>query len=255
MRMFHRTRPAAAALATALTLAAFGCAGNPAAPRSSTAPIVAVDVGHSPTRPGTISARGIPEHAHNRKLAQDLLAQLHADGYTQSFLIRATDKTLSLEERAEAAVDRGADLLISVHHDSVQPHYLEKRRAFGRMVGYSKGISGYSLFCSGAGGAAPESLRLATEIGRQLRTSGLTPSLHHAEEIPGESRDLVDAQLGVYRFDELVLLRTTGIPSVLFEAGVIVDRDEERRLAKAGYRKRIAQALSRGVTVFAPPPR
>jgi N-acetylmuramoyl-L-alanine amidase len=146
MRMFHRCRPAAAALATALTLAVCGCAGNPAAPRSSAAPIVAVDVGHSPTQPGTISARGIPEHAYNRKLAQDLLAQLHADGYTQSFLIRATDKTLSLEERAEAAVDRGADLLISVHHDSVQPHYLEKRRAFGRMVGYSKGISGYSLF-------------------------------------------------------------------------------------------------------------
>jgi N-acetylmuramoyl-L-alanine amidase len=65
----------------------------------------------------------------------------------------------------------------------------------------------------------------------------------------------MDAQLGVYRFDQLVLLRTTGIPSVLVEAGVIVDRDEERRLANAGYRKRIAQALSRGVTAFAPPPR
>jgi len=252
MRMFHRTRPAAAALATALTLAAFGCAGNPAAPRSSHR---GWDVGHSPTQPGTISARGIPEHAYNRKLAQDLLAQLHADGYTQSFLIQATNRTLSLEERAEAAIDRGADLLISVHHDSVQPRYLEKRPAFGRRVGYSKGISGYSLFYSGAGGAAPESLRLATEIGRQLRTSGLTPSLHHAEEIPGESRERVDAQLGVYRFDQLVLLRTTGLPSVLVEAGVIVDRDEERRLANAGYRKRIAQALSRGVTAFAPPPR
>jgi N-acetylmuramoyl-L-alanine amidase len=83
--------------------------------------VVAVDVGHSPTEPGAISAGGVPEHAYNRKLAKDLLAQLHADGYTQSFLIKPTEKGMSLQECAESAVARGASILISIHHDSVQP--------------------------------------------------------------------------------------------------------------------------------------
>jgi N-acetylmuramoyl-L-alanine amidase len=84
-----------------------------------------------------------------------------------------------------------------------------------------------------------------------LRAAGLTPSLHHAEDIPGEARELVDESLGIYRFDKLILLRTAGIPSVLFEAGVIVDRDEERQFRDPAYRGRTARALSRAVTAFA----
>jgi len=251
MRMSHQHRAVAAAVAATVTLAIGGCAGPPAHPHSPGVPVVAVDIGHSPTEPGAISAGGVPEHAYNRKLANDLLTQLHADGYTQSFVIKPTEKGMSLQERAESAVARGASILISVHHDSVQPRYLKQHRVFGRVVGYSEGISGYSLFYSEAGHAGDDSLRLATEIGRQLRAAGLTPSLHHAEDIPGERRELVDESLGIYRYDKLILLRAAGIPSVLFEAGVIVDRDEERQFRDPAYREQIARALSRAVTAFA----
>jgi N-acetylmuramoyl-L-alanine amidase len=40
-------------------------------------------------------------------------------------------------------------------------------------------------------------------------------------------RKLVDATAGVYRYDQLIVLRRTRMPAVLLEAGSIVDRQEE----------------------------
>ena len=45
-------------------------------------------------------------------------------------------------------------------------------------------------------------------------------------------RELVDATNGVYRYDQLIVLRTTQMPAVLLEAGSIVNRKEELELAK-----------------------
>ena len=46
------------------------------------------------------------------------------------------------------------------------------------------------------------------EVGARLRDACLVPTLHHAEKIPGESRELLDAQLGIYRFDDLAALKS-----------------------------------------------
>jgi N-acetylmuramoyl-L-alanine amidase len=35
-------------------------------------------------------------------------------------------------------------------------------------------------------------------------------------------RELVDAEVGVYRFDQLIVLRMTRMPAVLLEAGSII---------------------------------
>lgn len=35
------------------------------------------------------------------------------------------------------------------------------------------------------------------------------PSLHHAEPIHGENRELLDTTLGIYRFDDLTVLKKT----------------------------------------------
>ena len=44
-------------------------------------------------------------------------------------------------------------------------------------------------------------------------------------------RELVDEAAGVYRYDQLVVLRLTHMPAVLLEAGSIVNRREELALA------------------------
>src|SRR5262245_26944423 len=40
-------------------------------------------------------------------------------------------------------------------------------------------------------------------------------------------RLLVDAKVGVYRYDQLIVLKSTRMPAVLLEAGSIINRNEE----------------------------
>jgi N-acetylmuramoyl-L-alanine amidase len=61
-------------------------------------------------------------------------------------------------------------------------------------------------------------------------------------------RRWADYAAGVHYYDNLVVLRTATVPAVLLEAGVILNRGEERLLAQNAYRKKLAGKIARGVT-------
>ena len=63
----------------------------------------------------------------------------------------------------------------------------------------------------------------------------------------GENRPFADELNGVHFFDHLAVARSASMPSVLVEAGVIVNREEERRMSDPAVRRRIAEAIARGV--------
>jgi len=62
--------------------------------------------------------------------------------------------------------------------------------------------------------------------------------------------ELVDADAGVYRYDQLVVLRSTRMPAVLLEAGSIVNRQEELELATPERRLMVAEAVTAAVENF-----
>lgn len=208
---------------------------------------VAVDTGHSPRQPGATSATGIGEFYFNQRLAAELVAALQAAGFSASRQLNADGRIGGLRERTRAAADMAAALFLSIHHDSVQPHYLQERTVNGVTRRHTERFSGHSLFVSARNAQAAASEALARRIGARLRSSGLRPTLHHAEPITGENRPLLDAELGVYRFDDLVVLHSASMPAVLIEAGIIVNRDEERALATPAHRQRIIDAVVQGV--------
>jgi N-acetylmuramoyl-L-alanine amidase len=210
---------------------------------------IAIDVGHTRASQGAVSARGVGEHAFNEIAASALLEELRHGGDRASFIIDGT-ASRSFDSRAEAAVRGKADLLVSIHHDSVQPRYLDTWNYKGKPHRYSDRFAGYSLFYSGKNARPRESLRLATALGDSLIASGFHPTLHHAEAIPGEHRELVDRKLGVYRFDDLILLKHSSIPAVLVEGGIVVNRDEEQRLTDPRYRRGLVLAIAKGLRRF-----
>lgn len=210
---------------------------------------VALDIGHTLKDPGAISARGQSEFSFNLRLAHEIHAGL-ASANIESFLINDDGAIVSLEDRTVLAALGGAELFVSVHHDSVQPHYLSEWTVDGQIHRFSDHFRGFSLFVSQRNTAYPESLYFATLLGEHLIAQALTPTLHHAEPIPGENRPLLNEQLGIYRFDNLFVLRTATMPAVLFEAGVIVHRDEELDLSDQDYRARHVNALVAAVHDF-----
>jgi N-acetylmuramoyl-L-alanine amidase len=209
-------------------------------------PTIAVDVGHSRAVPGATSAHGRVEFEFNLELAADIDTALRRNGLATR-LIGAEGDMARLSARTASA--RGADFLLSVHHDSVQPHFLEGWQWQGGDRLYSDRYSGFSLFVSHKNPALAASLRCASAIGAALRQAGFRPSLYHAERIPGESKPFADRENGVHYYDNLVVLITAASPAVLLEAGVIVNREEAITAAEPETRRRMAAAVAAGVSV------
>jgi N-acetylmuramoyl-L-alanine amidase len=221
-----------------LILLAAACA--PAQARST----VAIDVGHFLEEPGATSARGRPELEFNRELSLDITAAVQARGLG-AVLIGADGFMARLVSRTAAAAN--ADFLLSVHHDSVQPHFLETWEYDRVERLFCDRYSGFSLFVSRKNAAVGPSLACASAIGAALRRAGFSPSLYHADPIPGESKPFADRANGVHYYDNLVVLKTARTPAVLLEAGVIVNRDEELNVRSEGVRGRIAAAVAEGL--------
>ncbi len=211
---------------------------------------VAIDPGHTRTNPGAISARGRTEREFNELLASRFLDELLRAGFAKAFLTNVADDVLSLADRPRIAAARRAQLLVSIHHDSAQPHLLSHWDYAGKHRAYTDSFSGYSLFVSNRNGDPVGSLRFARLLGTQLRTTCLNPTLHHAVTIPGEGREVVDPGLGIYRFNDLAVLAGASMPAVLVEAGVIVNRRDELLLRSSSHRRKIALALAEAVIAY-----
>jgi N-acetylmuramoyl-L-alanine amidase len=205
---------------------------------------IAVDVGHYLKEPGAISARGVPEFDYNLRLARELDAALRAAGH-RTLLIGDDGLAEQLGGRAPRA--KGMDLFISIHHDSVKLRYLSMWEYEGTPRFYSDRFTGHSLFVSRLNPNASASLKCASAIGAAMRKSGFTPTPHHADPILGENRPFADEPNGVHYFDNLAVLKTATIPALLFEAGIIVNRDEELRLREPAVRKEIVAAIVSGI--------
>jgi N-acetylmuramoyl-L-alanine amidase len=192
-----------------------------------------VDVGHYAAEPGVISASGVPEFEYNLALALDVKAELEKR-QMQTRLIGEKGDYAVLHHRTRDA--QGADLFVSIHHDSVKERLLPEADRF----------SGFSLFVSKFNPQADKSLACASAIGARLRGAGFAPSRYHADMVLGESRPFADEANGVHYYDNLAVARTARMASVLVEAGVIVNREEERRLREPEVRRRIAVAVAEG---------
>lgn len=210
---------------------------------------IAIDVGHTLSQPGATSARGVAEFVFNRTLAVEIGAALKARGRS-GFLVGAEGGMERLTNRTAAA--SSASFFLSVHHDSVQPHYLSTWEHEGVQMNYSDRFSGYSLFVSRKNPALAASIACASAIGASLRSAGFRPSLYHAERIAGEAKAFADKENGVHFYDNLIVLKSARSPAVLFEAGVIVNRDEELELRSEERRLRMADAVAAGLARCVP---
>ena len=208
---------------------------------------MALDPGHTDAHPGAVSVRGIPEVSYNDAFVAVLGPRLSRDGF-RVLVTRGPGEEIELSARADRANARRASVLLSIHHDSVQEDLLEEVPQNGRTAMRTvRPVRGYSLFVSGQNPRYEDSLKVAEAIGRRLLALGRPPTLHHAEAIPGEGRTLIDARLGIYRFDELVVLREASCPAVLLEVGVLVDEADEAYVSAPARREAISDAIVEGL--------
>ncbi|UGX92334.1 N-acetylmuramoyl-L-alanine amidase [Bradyrhizobium barranii subsp. barranii] len=212
---------------------------------------IALDIGHTPQASGATSARGVKEYKFNVQLAKQMESKLIQGGFSNTTLITARGAGRDqLRMRVERANALGADLLLSIHHDDVQEIYYSKWKYGGSLRNYSDRFAGYSLFVSRDNQHFDKSLAFAKLLGRELRAKDLRFSAHHAEPIAGENREIIDSGAGIYRYDDLFVLKFSVAPAVLLEAGIIVNRNEELELSSPERRDQISGAVLAALKEF-----
>jgi len=209
-----------------LVLLAAAC--GPAQARTT----VAIDVGHFLEEPGATSARGRTELEFNRELALDIESAVLGRGL--GAVLIGSDGFMSKLAGRPAAAAGAAFFLETWEYDGVERLFSDR-------------YAGFSLFVSRKSAFVRSSLACASAIGEAMRRAGFSPSLYHADPIPGESKPFADRTNGVHYYDNLVVLKTARTPAVLVEAGVIVNRDEELKVKSEEVRKRIAAAVAAGL--------
>jgi N-acetylmuramoyl-L-alanine amidase len=213
---------------------------------------VVLDVGHTAEVAGARSARAVSEYYYNLRLAKEIGHALIGAGFAKTaLLITAVPPREGLFQRADRANSLAADLFLSVHHDSVPNAFLEKWEFEGEEYSFSDRFKGHSLFVSFDNPDRKGSLLFGRLLGRQLKDRGLQYTPHYTEAIMGNrQRELVDSAVGVYRYDQLVVLRHTRMPAVLLEAGSIINRDEELLLRSPEHRSLISASVADAVETF-----
>ncbi len=213
---------------------------------------IVIDVGHTKEVPGALSARGVGEYEFNLALSRTIEKALIEKGFPQTKLLITPGRTQQgLVARVSHANQASAQLMLSIHHDSVPREFLSKWEYDGKTRPYSDRFSGHSLFVSTENPQFQRSLEFAKLLGKGLKSRGLQYAKHYTEKFMGKKRrKLLDAEVGVYQYNELAVLMLTTLPSVLLEAGSIINRQEEVAMASPERQKLIADAAVEAVEAF-----
>lgn len=211
--------------------------------------IVALDIGHTKSQPGAISATGVPEFEFNRRIVALVRERLAASKVVEPVVINPEGGPITLTERTRRAALAGAALFVAIHHDSVNDKYLQSEEVAGRKRFYSDRFEGYGVFVSRKNPAFDASFAFARLVGGALERN-LPFAAHHSEPIRGENRPIVDQAHGVYEYDDLVVLKSALMPAALVECGVIVNHEQDLLLRQPAMQKIIAGAIGDGIEEF-----
>ena len=213
---------------------------------------VVLDVGHTAKSPGAKSARGVDEFDFNLRLAKQIDQALLEAGFAKTVLMVSEGRAnRSLYARVARANNISANLLLSIHHDAVPDRFIERWEYNGKRQTFSDRFKGHSIFVSEDNIDPKDSLLFGSMLGQQLKARGLQYTPHYTESFMGRwKRVLLNAIVGVYRYDTLFVLKKTQMPAVLLEAGSIANRDEELEMASSERQQLISAAVVDAVDSF-----
>ncbi len=193
---------------------------------------VVLDPGHGGNDPGAIVTNAPPEKALNLDIARRVRRHLKAADITVC-MTRASDRTVTLEERTAFARKRRATILVSIHANKAP----------------NSSAQGIETFVLPAAGFPPTASSLpdgAIHPGNRYDalSTQLAWFIHSATKARTKAADR-----GVKRA-RFEVLRNAPCPAVLVETGFMSNDDERRKLLSPAYRERLAKGIANGILRF-----
>ena len=228
------------------------------APSGSGMVIIALDAGHGGKDPGAIGPRGTHEKTVTLAVARELTDLINRQPGMRAVMTRTGDYFVDLNARSEIARRQKAQLLISIHADSVDNAtargasvwILSNKRVDREMDKLLGQQDKHTQLLGGAGKVIAEA-----EPNPYLAQTILDLSWDNSRSEGYNIGEEVLAQIGrVARLHKakpvhasLAVLKAPDIPSLLIETGFISNHLEEKQLASRAYQRQIATAIFRGV--------
>lgn len=217
---------------------------------------VAIDPGHGGIDAGARGRDGLLEKDVTLQMAEALKSALEAFPEVRVIMTRTDDRFVSLGERVRIARQHAADLLVSLHADSIR----------------LRGVRGATVYTL----SDRASDRLAQELAARENRSDVIAGLSLEEEADEVADILIDltrretqifsvgmARAVVSSFDGSIklinnpirsagfrVLRAHDVPSVLVELGYLSNREDEKLLRDPQWRDKAAGLLASAIEAF-----
>ncbi len=225
----------------------------PLPPERARRHVVAIDAGHGGIDPGAIGVTGLREKELTLDIARRLRTLLEATGRYEVVLTRERDEFLRLRERVQRSRDARADLLISLHADSIS----------------DASFRGASVYTLSDVASDREAELLAARENRADALAGvaldpvddITASIlidlaqrHTHNESSSMAQNLV-THLGEAtrmvsqpnRQAGFAVLKAPDVPSALVELGYLSNRYDEQVLRSSDHRAELARAIANAI--------
>jgi N-acetylmuramoyl-L-alanine amidase len=221
-------------------------------------PVIMIDPGHGGIDPGAAAGSGsVAEKDLVLSFAQRLKSKLEESGRYKVLLTRDQDVFVSLGDRVRAARAVQADLLISIHADSISG---------------GQDVRGLTVYTGSERASDADSARLADRENKADAVAGVesgdmpddvsdilmdltlreTRGFSHgfATRLVGEFDSVARLNKNPHRQARFQVLRAHDIPSVLVELGYLSSQKDLDLLMSEEWRAKMASAMSKAVDRF-----
>lgn len=221
--------------------------------------VLILDPGHGGIDGGAVGGGKTIEKDVTLKFALAIQQSMKDEPHIKVLLTRKEDVFVALPERISFARRNKADLLVSIHADSLR----------------QKKIRGATVYTLSEEGSDELSRQLAEKQNRADLIAGLELpkvdtsvtdilidltrretkgfSVRFAKLLLGKMRDGIHLIKNPHRSADFFVLRAADIPSVLLELGYLSNRSDEKLMGSANWRQKAASKLQKATVQFFAP--
>lgn len=220
-------------------------------------PVIVIDAGHGGKDPGAISRNGIYEKNVTLAMARQLKKALEQTGRYDVVLTRDNDRYLRLYQRVNYARDKGGDLFLSLHADSIEAgnvrgasiYTLSEKASDAQTARLAARENSADLI--GGIDLSVEDPDVANILISLAMRDTMNQSKFFANTVVEElGRNKVNILSKPHRYAGFAVLKAPDIPSVLVEMGFMSNAQEANLLSSPSYRAKIVNALIDGIDAY-----
>lgn len=219
--------------------------------------VIAVDAGHGGIDNGARGGITKMEEKHvTLAFAKELAAALNKLPATRAILTRDKDEFLSLSQRVQLARSEGANLLISIHADTLRQKDIRGATVYtisdkasdslaaslAERENLSDQIAGISF--------VDEPAEVADILLDLTRRETQAFSINLAKSVVGKFKDEVLLINNPHRHAGFRVLTAPDVPSILLELGFMSNKDDEQLLTDPAWQKKVAGLVADAVKEY-----